>query len=90
MKELVEQITRGEYEFHEKYWGDISTDAKDMVRGLLTVNPDKRLTATECLEMPWITGKLRVVKDDEIIGYTCGWSSAWCTNPNFNACAWMA
>jgi negative regulator of replication initiation len=37
-------ITKGEYSFPQSHWKDISEDAKDMVRKMLTVNPKKRST----------------------------------------------
>jgi len=29
---LVKHVTRGKYVFHEKYWGNISNEAKDLIR----------------------------------------------------------
>jgi serine/threonine protein kinase len=51
---LAQAIISGEYEFHEKYWDEISTDAKDMISNLLQVNPEKRLTADDALQSPWM------------------------------------
>jgi len=55
-RELFKKIKKGQYEFHPEYWGEISSEAKDLISGLLTVNPDKRLTARAALSDPWITG----------------------------------
>mmetsp|Transcript_8397 Transcript_8397/g.12399 ORF Transcript_8397/g.12399 Transcript_8397/m.12399 type:complete len:332 (-) Transcript_8397:155-1150(-) len=55
-RELFKKIKRGQYEFHVEYWGTISKGAKDLIAGMLTVNPDERLTADKCLNVPWITG----------------------------------
>ena len=35
-------------------WKRISEPAKDFVRGLLTVDPEKRLTAEAALDHPWV------------------------------------
>jgi len=35
----------------------ISAEGKDLLLGLLTVDPTKRLSATEALKHPWITGE---------------------------------
>eukprot|EP00941_MAST-03F_sp_MAST-3F-sp1_P003038 g3038.t1 len=43
--------------FPETHWDGISDAAKSFVRGLLTVNPDSRLTATQALQHPWIRGR---------------------------------
>jgi len=53
-RDLFRKIRRGEYEFHEEYWGTVSKGAKDLISSLLTVNPEKRLDAHQALENPWI------------------------------------
>lgn len=55
-RELFKKIKRGQYEFHVEYWGSISSDAKNLIAGMLTVDPEKRLNAEQCLRAPWITG----------------------------------
>jgi calcium/calmodulin-dependent protein kinase (CaM kinase) II/calcium/calmodulin-dependent protein kinase I len=52
--ELAQFIIRGDYEFHDKYWADISESAKDMIHGMLQVDPDVRLTATDALSCEWM------------------------------------
>jgi len=52
--ELAQFIIRGEYEFHDKYWADISESAKDMIHNMLQVNPAVRLTAIEALSCEWM------------------------------------
>jgi calcium-dependent protein kinase len=37
-------------------WKKISKDAKDLVQKMLVVDPTVRLSASECLMHPWITG----------------------------------
>lgn len=44
-RDLFRKIRKGDYEFHEEYWGQVSEDAKTMISALLTVNPTKRLNA---------------------------------------------
>lgn len=44
-RDLFKKIRKGEYEFHDEYWNQISSDAKDLISSLLTVNPDDRATA---------------------------------------------
>lgn len=53
-RKLFRAIRKGRYEFHEEYWGEISKDAKDLIRNLLVVNPDNRLTSENALENKWI------------------------------------
>lgn len=50
---LFKKIKSGKYEFHAEYWSQISTDAKDLVSSLLTVDSSKRATAADCLKHSW-------------------------------------
>ena len=52
--ELAQFIIRGDYEFHDKYWADISDSAKDMISNMLQVNPELRLTAEDALRCEWM------------------------------------
>jgi len=54
---LYKQIKKGEYDFPDPYWTDISESAKSLVRGLLTVDPKKRMSAKDVLAHQWIAGK---------------------------------
>jgi len=54
-RELFRKIRKGQYEFHEEYWGSVSADAKDLISSLLTVSPSKRLSAEEALKHKWMT-----------------------------------
>jgi len=51
---LFQLIARGEFEFHDEFWADISDAAKDMIRRLLCVDAAKRCSAEEALQHPWI------------------------------------
>lgn len=53
--QLFDKIKKGEFVFLSPYWDAISEDAKDLIRGLLTVNAKARLTADQALAHPWIT-----------------------------------
>lgn len=54
---MKDAIKRGKYTFHEKYWGHISAEAKDLVRALLCTNPLERMTAVRLSDHPWIRGQ---------------------------------
>jgi len=54
-RELFRKIRKGQYEFHEEYWGSVSPEAKDFISCLLTVQPSKRLTAEQALKHKWMT-----------------------------------
>ena len=51
---LAQAIISGEYEFHEKYWDEISADAKDMISNLLQIDPEIRLTADDALQCTYM------------------------------------
>lgn len=55
-RDLFKKIRKGEYEFHEEYWGTVSTEAKSLISSLLTVDASKRLTANQALNNTWIRG----------------------------------
>lgn len=55
-RDLFRKIRRGEYEFHEEYWGTVSAEAKELISSLLTVESSKRLDAIQALENSWIRG----------------------------------
>ncbi len=50
----LRMIAIGKYEFPDREWSRISEDAKSLVRGLLQVDPDKRLTADAALQHRWL------------------------------------
>jgi calcium/calmodulin-dependent protein kinase I len=53
-RKLFDRIRRAEYSFDEEYWGSITKQAKDLIKGLLTIDPAKRLTADQALTHPWV------------------------------------
>lgn len=50
-------VRAGKYSMNQKIVGEISELAKSFLTGLLTVDPDKRLTAESALQHQWIVGK---------------------------------
>lgn len=55
-RDLFRKIRRGEYEFHEEYWGTVSAEAKELISSLLTVKASNRLDAEQALQNSWIRG----------------------------------
>jgi serine/threonine protein kinase len=53
-KNMYRRIMTGDYFFHPDYWAEISPEAKDLIKGLLTVDPARRLTVDQALTHPWI------------------------------------
>ena len=53
-KRLFAKIKAGKFEFHPQYWGETSAECKDLISKMLTVDPNKRPSAAELLQHPWI------------------------------------
>ena len=60
---LLELIQDGTYTFDDEYWGDKSSDAKDLICNLLQKDPQKRFTAEQFLAHRWI-----MVQMDHFVG----------------------
>eukprot|EP01013_Petalomonas_cantuscygni_P015921 TRINITY_DN32846_c0_g1_i1.p1 TRINITY_DN32846_c0_g1~~TRINITY_DN32846_c0_g1_i1.p1 ORF type:complete len:331 (+),score=31.20 TRINITY_DN32846_c0_g1_i1:111-1103(+) len=52
---LYELIERGEYSMPADPWDRISAEAKDFVAKLLVVDPDRRMSAVDALQHPWLS-----------------------------------
>lgn len=48
-KGIFEAILEGKLDLHSSPWPSISASAKDLIRKMLTMNPQKRITAAEAL-----------------------------------------
>lgn len=54
-KRLFKKIKEGRYHFHEDYWSNTSPEAIDLIQNMLCVDQEKRWTAAQLLQHPWIT-----------------------------------
>ncbi|NWT04706.1 KCC4 kinase, partial [Mionectes macconnelli] len=54
---MYSRILTCDYEFVSPWWDEVSPNAKDLVRKLIVLDPQKRLTVYQALEHPWVTGK---------------------------------
>jgi len=52
--DLFDMTIAGEYKFPSPYWDEISSEAKDLIRHMLEVEPSKRFTCDQILAHPWI------------------------------------
>ncbi|TCD68607.1 hypothetical protein EIP91_010398 [Steccherinum ochraceum] len=55
VKELIRETTAANIEFHERYWKNVSAEAKDFIKQLLSPDPAQRPTAEQALQNPWLT-----------------------------------
>ncbi|CAJ1334598.1 unnamed protein product, partial [Effrenium voratum] len=51
---LVAKTRRGEYQMKPTLWMGVSLEAADFTQALLRVDPEKRMTANEALQHPWL------------------------------------
>lgn len=56
-EELRELITKGQLHFSGTRWRDVSPAAKQLIEGMLKVDPAHRLTSKEVLSHPWMKGE---------------------------------
>lgn len=58
------RIAKGEIDLSKPVFKKISEDAKMLLKGMLKVDPTQRLSASECLLHPWITGQCHSQKHE--------------------------
>jgi len=58
---LHDQICQARYSFPPQFWKGISDEAIDLIKQLLTLDPQKRITTVKALEHPWM-------QDEVVIG----------------------
>jgi calcium/calmodulin-dependent protein kinase I len=52
----VDECKSGRIIFHERYWKDVSKDAKEFILSLLQPDPKRRTASHEALKHIWLTG----------------------------------
>lgn len=57
LSDLIEETKNGRVVFHERYWKDVSQEAKSFILTLLKPNPQDRATSHKALQDPWIAGR---------------------------------
>lgn len=48
------RIRTGQYDFPSPEWTNVSNDAKELIKGMLSVDPNKRLSIEEVIRNRWI------------------------------------
>ncbi|KAK5171980.1 Calmodulin-dependent protein kinase cmk2 [Saxophila tyrrhenica] len=56
LADLIDETKHGRVVFHERYWKDVSSQAKAFIMTLLKPDPHARATSSEALQDPWIKG----------------------------------
>lgn len=57
LADLIDECKSGRIVFHERYWKDVSKDAKEFIMTLLQPDPKKRATSQQALDHIWLTGE---------------------------------
>ncbi|KAL1898412.1 Calmodulin-dependent protein kinase cmk2 [Ceratocystis pirilliformis] len=57
LQDLIDECTNGQVVFHERYWKDVSDDAKEFIMCLLRPDPSDRWTSERALNHPWLSGE---------------------------------
>lgn len=63
-KKLMSMIVGGRYHMAARYWNQVSDDAIDLVKRMLVIHPEKRVTALKALNHPWITDFVESERDN--------------------------
>ncbi|KAM3955686.1 LOW QUALITY PROTEIN: MAP kinase-activated protein kinase 2 [Aphomia sociella] len=51
---MKKRIRLGQYDFPEPEWSNVSPEAKNLIKGMLSVDPAKRLAIHQVMSSPWI------------------------------------
>lgn len=60
---------QGKFTVDEPEWAEVSNDAKDLVKKLLTYDSDKRISALDALNHPWVKRKATVEKINKDVAH---------------------
>ncbi|XP_075782835.1 ribosomal protein S6 kinase alpha-5 isoform X2 [Pelodiscus sinensis] len=52
--EIMKKIKKGEFSFEGEAWKNVSQEAKDLIQGLLTVDPNKRIKMSSLRYSEWL------------------------------------
>lgn len=50
----MKKVRAGKFSFSDPAWGNVSNEAKDLITQLLTYDVDKRPSAEQAIQHPWI------------------------------------
>ena len=67
-KALFRKIRAADYVFHDKYWENVSIEAKQLIASLLQVDPNVRYDATAALRSKWMSIDDEDLSDSDLSG----------------------
>ena len=56
-EQLIKETSECKITFHERYWRNITPEAKSFISSLVCADPEVRLGAAEALQHPWLSSK---------------------------------
>jgi serine/threonine protein kinase len=62
--EMLKNVRYGNYKFRDKFWNGVSADAISLLKSMMTVDPEERLTSEAALKDRWITMDRSVLSND--------------------------
>ena len=69
---LHDQICQARYSFPEQYWKGVSSEAIDMIKQLLTLDPGKRISSSAAIDHPWMKDQDVITKARKLMGGNSG------------------
>jgi len=62
-KEIWKKVRDGKYSFSAEEWDDVSEEAKDLIKKLMTYDPKKRISWADALNHPWFSTQINLDND---------------------------
>mmetsp|Transcript_54394 Transcript_54394/g.126956 ORF Transcript_54394/g.126956 Transcript_54394/m.126956 type:complete len:510 (-) Transcript_54394:148-1677(-) len=56
--EILKKVRKGSYSFPKSYWDGVSGEAKDLIKKMLTFDPERRISAESALRDAWMSTKV--------------------------------
>jgi len=66
--QLFKLIREARFQFDSPYWDPISNEARNLIKGCLTVDVEKRLTIDGVMKHPWVSGQVSKADITPVLG----------------------
>ena len=65
-QEIMNRVRVGRLTYPSPEWDEISFEAKDLIEKMVCIDPNRRITAREALQHPWMTHASRIPINREV------------------------